>query len=69
MPYFPPQRRITDALLTLFCAVVCGLLLATVGGSYLIADALRDAFDPRTVRRRPDDAERASPLSIVSDEA
>lgn len=31
VPYFPPQRRITDALLTLFCAVVCGLLLATVG--------------------------------------
>jgi peptide/nickel transport system permease protein len=42
-------------------------LLATVGGSYLIADALRDAFDPRTVRRRPDDAESSSPLSIVSD--
>jgi len=42
-------------------------LMATVGGSYLIADALRDAFDPRTVRRRPDAAETSSPLSIVSD--
>ncbi|WP_437667336.1 ABC transporter permease [Sorangium sp. So ce1182] len=28
------------------------LLLATVGGSYLIADALRDAVDARTVRSR-----------------
>ncbi len=28
------------------------LLLATVGGSYLIADALRDAVDARTVRAR-----------------
>ncbi|WP_437592203.1 ABC transporter permease [Sorangium sp. So ce1000] len=28
------------------------LLLATVGGSYLIADALRDAIDARTVRAR-----------------
>jgi peptide/nickel transport system permease protein len=26
------------------------LLLLTVGGSYLVADALRDAIDPRTVR-------------------
>jgi ABC-type dipeptide/oligopeptide/nickel transport system permease subunit len=28
------------------------LLLATVGGSYLLADALRDAIDARTVRTR-----------------
>jgi peptide/nickel transport system permease protein len=28
------------------------LLLATVGGSYLIADALRDSIDTRTVRAR-----------------
>lgn len=27
------------------------LLLATVGGSYLVADALRDAMDPRSARR------------------
>ena len=26
------------------------LLLLTVGGSYLVADALRDAFDPRSMR-------------------
>ncbi|MBS0342772.1 MAG: putative 2-aminoethylphosphonate ABC transporter permease subunit [Proteobacteria bacterium] len=31
VPYFPPQRRVADSLLTLFCVVVCGLLLATVG--------------------------------------
>lgn len=29
-------------------------LVATVGASYLLADALRDATDPRTVRRRPE---------------
>ncbi|AKT39403.1 ABC transporter permease [Chondromyces crocatus] len=28
------------------------LLLLTIGGSYLLADALRDAVDPRTVRTR-----------------
>ena len=30
------------------------LLLATVGGSWLLADALRDVIDPRTVRTRAD---------------
>jgi hypothetical protein len=40
-------------------------LLATIGGSYLLADALRDAVDPRTIRRRPDDSSIASRLSIV----
>jgi len=29
------------------------LLITTVGGSYLVADALRDAMDPRTVRAQP----------------
>lgn len=42
-------------------------LLGTVGGTYLVADALRDAFDPRAVRQRPRTAEEASPLSIVRD--
>jgi peptide/nickel transport system permease protein len=32
------------------------LLLATVGGSYLVADALRDAMDPRSARRSLRDA-------------
>jgi len=40
-------------------------LLATVGGSYLVADALRDAIDPRAVRQRPDGSSHESPLSIV----
>jgi peptide/nickel transport system permease protein len=42
-------------------------LLATVGGSYLIADALRDALDPHTVRRRPEEILRTGRLSIVRD--
>lgn len=33
------------------------LLLATVGGSWLLADALRDALDPRAVRRRGEPGE------------
>jgi peptide/nickel transport system permease protein len=40
------------------------LLLVTVGGSYLLADAMRDAFDPRTVRRRADEVPR-SPFSVA----
>jgi peptide/nickel transport system permease protein len=41
-----------------------GLLLCiTVGGSYLVADALRDAMDPRTVRTRRGDED--SPLSVA----
>lgn len=31
VPYVPPRRKLTDGLLTLFCTVVCALLLATVG--------------------------------------
>lgn len=31
------------------------LLLVTVGGSYLVADALRDAMDPRAARKRRDE--------------
>ncbi len=31
VPYSPKRRRLADALLTLFCTVVCGLLLATIG--------------------------------------
>ncbi|BEP46124.1 putative 2-aminoethylphosphonate ABC transporter permease subunit [Variovorax sp. V15] len=31
VPYSPKPRKVADALLTLFCAVVCGLLLATIG--------------------------------------
>ncbi len=42
-------------------------LLLTVGGTYLCADALRDAFDPRAVRRRQARPEDESPLSIVRD--
>lgn len=33
------------------------LLLATVGGSWLLADALRDAMDPHEIRRRGDPSE------------
>lgn len=41
------------------------LLLLTVGGSYLLADALRDAVDARTVRTRPREEEpRALPGSL-----
>jgi peptide/nickel transport system permease protein len=43
------------------------LLLLTVGGTYLIADALRDAIDPRAVRQRPGSSEDDSPLSILQD--
>ena len=39
-------------------------LLGTVGGLYLIADALRDAMDPHTVRGAPT-REPDSPLSIM----
>ncbi|EYF01697.1 ABC transporter permease [Chondromyces apiculatus] len=35
-----------------FLVLPGALLLLTVGGSYLLADALRDAVDPRTVRVR-----------------
>lgn len=45
----------------------CLLLLATVGGSYLVADAVRDAFDPRSIRRRADDPQETAPLSVASD--
>lgn len=31
VPYVPPRRKVADSLLTLFCLVVCALLLATVG--------------------------------------
>ncbi|MBJ2158702.1 putative 2-aminoethylphosphonate ABC transporter permease subunit [Variovorax sp. IB41] len=31
VPYSPKRRKVADALLTLFCTVVCGLLLATIG--------------------------------------
>lgn len=31
VPYTPKPRKLADALLTLFCTVVCGLLLATIG--------------------------------------
>ena len=31
VPFSPKPRRLADALLALFCLVVCGLLLATVG--------------------------------------
>ena len=31
VPYVPKPRKLADALLTLFCTVVCGLLLATIG--------------------------------------
>ncbi|MES2248555.1 MAG: putative 2-aminoethylphosphonate ABC transporter permease subunit [Pseudomonadota bacterium] len=31
VPYTPKPRKVADALLTLFCTVVCGLLLATIG--------------------------------------
>ncbi len=31
VPYVPKSRKLADALLTLFCTVVCGLLLATIG--------------------------------------
>ena len=40
------------------------LLLLTVGGSYLVADALRDAFDPRILRLRR--AGDARPLAASS---
>jgi peptide/nickel transport system permease protein len=43
------------------------MLMLTVGGSYLIADALRDATDPRAVRKRPRHPEDESPLSLVRD--
>jgi peptide/nickel transport system permease protein len=38
-------------------------LCATVGGSYLVADALRDAMDPRAARRRRSDED--TPLSTA----
>jgi len=31
VPYSPKPRKVADAVLTLFCTVVCGLLLATIG--------------------------------------
>ncbi|QOF80255.1 putative 2-aminoethylphosphonate ABC transporter permease subunit [Variovorax sp. 38R] len=31
VPYTPKPRKVADAMLTLFCTVVCGLLLATIG--------------------------------------
>jgi len=31
VPYTPKPRKLADALLTLFCTVVCSLLLATIG--------------------------------------
>ncbi|MDQ0032416.1 iron(III) transport system permease protein [Variovorax boronicumulans] len=31
VPYSPKRRKVADAVLTLFCTVVCGLLLATIG--------------------------------------
>lgn len=31
VPYTPKPRKVADALLTLFCTVVCSLLLATIG--------------------------------------
>ncbi|SOD26028.1 iron(III) transport system permease protein [Variovorax sp. YR752] len=31
VPYSPKRRKLADPLLMLFCAVVCGLLLATIG--------------------------------------
>jgi peptide/nickel transport system permease protein len=40
-------------------------LLITMGGSYVLADALRDAMDPRVVRKRKADLGTDSPLSMV----
>jgi peptide/nickel transport system permease protein len=40
-------------------------LLATVAGTYLIADALRDAMDPRAVRKRANEEGSDSPLSMM----
>jgi peptide/nickel transport system permease protein len=40
-------------------------LLATIAGSYLLADALRDAMDPHAVRKRPSEEGTDSPLSAV----
>ena len=40
-------------------------LLTTIAGSYLLADALRDAMDPHTVRKRPSDQGDDSPLSVM----
>lgn len=46
--------------------VLPGALLALVLiGSYLIADALRDALDPKAVRRRPDHGADGAPLSLL----
>ncbi len=44
-----------------------GLLAVTVGGTYLLADAIRDALDPRVVRRRPKDEMERGPLSLLRD--
>jgi peptide/nickel transport system permease protein len=43
----------------------CLALLLTVAGSYLIADALRDAMDPRVVRKRAAEEGDDSPLSVM----
>ncbi|NUQ75937.1 MAG: ABC transporter permease, partial [Polyangiaceae bacterium] len=40
-------------------------LLLTMGGSYVLADALRDAMDPRVVRKRKADLGSDSPLSMM----
>lgn len=46
--------------------VLPGMLLAVVLiGSYLVADALRDALDPKAVRQRPEQLGDGSPLSIL----
>ena len=44
-------------------------LLATISGSYLLADALRDAMDPHTVRKRPRERGDDSPLSVIVEES
>jgi peptide/nickel transport system permease protein len=44
-------------------------LLATISGSYLLADALRDAMDPHTVRKRPRERGDDSPLSVMVEES
>jgi len=40
-------------------------LLTTIAGLYLLADALRDAMDPHTVRKRRADQGDDSPLSVM----
>lgn len=44
-------------------------LLVTVTGTYLLADALRDAMDPRVVRKRRETRGEDSPLSMSGKES